>query len=566
MIQIGSLVEGKYKILSKIGEGGMSVVYMAINEKVNKTWAIKEVRKNGTMDLNAVTQGLTAEIDTLKKLSHPNMPSIIDVIDEDDNYIIIMDYIEGQSLNKILESEGAQSEEDVVKWAIQICDVLSYLHSQNPAIIYRDMKPHNIMLKPDGNIKIIDFGTAKTYDVDYGQTTGLGTAGYAAPEQYIDRKMGRTDARTDIYGLGITMYHLLTNVDPTKNIIKVKSIREVNPSLSHGLDLIVQKCTQELPSERYQSCAELMYDLENYGILEPLHKKKQKRKFNLFLSSVVLTILMLVAGVGFNIAATSKETGTYDNKLYEASKTTKLDEKIALYEECICISNMEGRTEAYKGMLEAYKEDGVFSKEEVGVLEKYIKRNQESLKENQKEYIDLCFEMGKNVWYYYNLESGNNQVTRTMEATKWFKDVVESHNTEYQNYSMANAYYNIGDFHKKITTAIVEANDKGKYRPMFDSILQLINDVAVKQKESEMVRLELIKLATNSLHKYVTKYKLDGVSKDEVMELYNQIKTTINEIDTYSDITEKEKKKIKNQLPEVLSVIKVAYTTKNGGQ
>lgn len=566
MLQIGSLVEGKYKILSKIGEGGMSVVYMAINEKVNKTWAIKEVRKNGTMDLNAVTQGLTAEIDTLKKLSHPNMPSIIDVIDEDDNYIIIMDYIEGQSLNKILESEGAQSEEDVVKWAIQICDVLSYLHSQNPAIIYRDMKPHNIMLKPDGNIKIIDFGTAKTYDVDYGQTTGLGTAGYAAPEQYIDRKMGRTDARTDIYGLGITMYHLLTNVDPTKNIIKVKSIREVNPSLSHGLDLIVQKCTQELPSERYQSCAELMYDLENYGILEPLHKKKQKRKFNLFLSSVVLTILMLVAGVGFNIAATSKETGTYDNKLYEASKTTKLDEKIALYEECIGISNMEGRTEAYKGMLEAYKEDGVFSKEEVGVLEKYIKRNQESLKENQKEYIDLCFEMGKNVWYYYNLESGNNQVTRTMEATKWFKDVVESHNTEYQNYSMANAYYNIGDFHKKITTAIVEANDKGKYRPMFDSILQLINDVAVKQKESEMVRLELIKLATNSLHKYVTKYKLDGVSKDEVMELYNQIKTTINEIDTYSDITEKEKKKIKNQLPEVLSVIKVAYTTKNGGQ
>lgn len=566
MLQIGSLVEGKYKILSKIGEGGMSVVYMAINEKVNKTWAIKEVRKNGTMDLNAVTQGLTAEIDTLKKLSHPNMPSIIDVIDEDDNYIIIMDYIEGQSLNKILESEGAQSEEDVVKWAIQICDVLSYLHSQNPAIIYRDMKPHNIMLKPDGNIKIIDFGTAKTYDVDYGQTTGLGTAGYAAPEQYIDRKMGRTDARTDIYGLGITMYHLLTNVDPTKNIIKVKSIREVNPTLSHGLDLIVQKCTQELPSERYQSCAELMYDLENYGILEPLHKKKQKRKFNLFLSSVVLTILMLVAGVGFNIAATSKETGTYDNKLYEASKTTKLDEKIALYEECIGISNMEGRTEAYKGMLEAYKEDGVFSKEEVGVLEKYIKRNQESLKENQKEYIDLCFEMGKNVWYYYNLESGNNQVTRTMEATKWFKDVVESHNTEYQNYSMANAYYNIGDFHKKITTAIVEANDKGKYRPMFDSILQLINDVAVKQKESEMVRLELIKLATNSLHKYVTKYKLDGVSKDEVMELYNQIKTTINEIDTYSDITEKEKKKIKNQLPEVLSVIKVAYTTKNGGQ
>ena len=152
MLQIGSLVDGKYKILSEIGHGGMSVVYMAINEKANKTWAVKEVRKDAKMDFNTVRQGLMAEIETLKKLKHPNLPSIVDVIEDQDSFIIVMDYIEGRSLDKIIEENGAQPESFVVEWAKQLCDVFGYLHSRTPPIIYRDMKPANVMLKPDGNI------------------------------------------------------------------------------------------------------------------------------------------------------------------------------------------------------------------------------------------------------------------------------------------------------------------------------------------------------------------------------------------------------------------------------
>lgn len=163
MLKIGSLVDGKYKILSKVGQGGMSVVYMAINEKANKTWAVKEVRKDGVLDFEAVKQGLVSETDILKKLSHPNLPSIIDVIDTDDSFIIIMDYIQGNSLNKALEEYGAQPQDRVIEWAKQLCDVLGYLHSRQPPIIYRDMKPANIMLKPDGNVTLIDFGTAREF-------------------------------------------------------------------------------------------------------------------------------------------------------------------------------------------------------------------------------------------------------------------------------------------------------------------------------------------------------------------------------------------------------------------
>ena len=148
MLEIGSLIDGKYKILNKVGQGGMSVVYLAMNEKANKQWAIKEVRKDGVKDFEIIKQGLVVETDLLKKLSHPSLPSIIDVIEGPDTFLIVMDYIQGNPLSKALEEYGAQPQEYVIEWAKQLCDVLEYLHTRTPPIIYRDMKPANIMLKP----------------------------------------------------------------------------------------------------------------------------------------------------------------------------------------------------------------------------------------------------------------------------------------------------------------------------------------------------------------------------------------------------------------------------------
>ena len=121
MLEIGSLVDGKYKILNKIGQGGMSVVYLAMNERANKQWAIKEVRKDGVKNFDVVKQGLTVETDLLKKLHHPNLPSIIDVIDGDGTFLIVMDYIEGRHLESVIQEYGAQNQEDVIEWAKQLC-------------------------------------------------------------------------------------------------------------------------------------------------------------------------------------------------------------------------------------------------------------------------------------------------------------------------------------------------------------------------------------------------------------------------------------------------------------
>ena len=336
MLEIGSLVDGKYKILNKVGQGGMSVVYMAINEKANKTWAVKEVRKDGVLNFEAVKQGLVAETNILKKLSHPNLPSIIDVIDTEDSFIIIMDYVQGNSLNKALEEYGAQPQEYVIEWAKQLCDVLGYLHSRQPPIIYRDMKPANIMLKPDGNVTLIDFGTAREFkEKNLADTTCLGTVGYAAPEQFGG--MGQTDARTDIYCLGATLYHLVTGCNPSEPPYEMKPIREINPSLSSGLERIILKCTQRNPEDRYQSAAELMYALDHYKEIDEDYKKKQKRKLAKFIVPTALAVVFAVAGFALSRVAAQQATDTYRDILYEASKTADYGEKVALYGEAIAV-------------------------------------------------------------------------------------------------------------------------------------------------------------------------------------------------------------------------------------
>ena len=186
MLKIGSLLDGKYKILNIIGKGGMSVVYLAMNEKANKQWAIKELRKEKIEHYEVMKQSLITETNLLKELKHPYLPSIADIIENEDTIIIVMDYVEGRPLSDILAEIGVIDQDEAVRYAIQLCDVLHYLHSQNPPIIYRDIKPANIILKPEGRITLIDFGTARKYNYDsVSDTTCLGTVGYAAPEQFL---------------------------------------------------------------------------------------------------------------------------------------------------------------------------------------------------------------------------------------------------------------------------------------------------------------------------------------------------------------------------------------------
>ena len=422
MLEIGSLVDGKYKILNKVGQGGMSVVYLAMNEKANKQWAVKEVRKDGVRDFEVVKQGLVAETDILKKLSHPNLPSIIDVIDTDESFIIIMDYIQGNSLNKALEEFGAQPQENVIIWAKQLCDVLNYLHTRTPAIIYRDMKPANIMLKPDGNVTLIDFGTAREYkEKNLADTTCLGTVGYAAPEQ--SGGMGQTDARTDIYCLGATLYHLVTGMNPCEPPYEIKPIRDINPSLSAGLEKIILKCCQRDPNDRYQSAAELMFALEHYMEEDEDFKKKQKKKLTTFIMMLVLSLVFGITSIWGYLSAEQKKGENYDQILLEA-------ESVEDYYEAIMTDPT--RTDAYLQLNEFLTSDYVLTTEEGKQIQKLLAGFDQAgaggfiqtidamaeLKEaDPAGYDEVCFNIGWSLLSYY--DTGIDRV-RYENAARWF--------------------------------------------------------------------------------------------------------------------------------------------------
>ena len=456
MLEIGSLVDGKYKILNKVGQGGMSVVYLAMNEKANKQWAVKEVRKDGIKDFEIVKQGLVAETDILKKLSHPNLPSIVDVIDTEDSFIIIMDYIQGNSLNKALDEYGAQPQQQVITWAKQLCDVLGYLHTRKPAIIYRDMKPANIMLKPDGNITLIDFGTAREFkEKNLADTTCLGTVGYAAPEQFGG--MGQTDARTDIYCLGATLYHLVTGMNPCEPPYEIKPIREINPALSSGLEKIIQKCTQRDPNDRYQSAAELMYALEHYEEIDDRHRKKQKGKLFKFLFCVFLTVVFAATSVWGYLAAENKKRENYEYILANA-------DTVSDYYEAIVTDPT--RVEAYlgnddhRGLVDFLVSDGELTSEESSYFNKLKGGLQQTdmwgysstvdvlkeLKESDLEsYEDVCYQIGEAYMFYYKVGVSKDKYAT---ASMWFQHATGKYPVAKMYCDISTCLQNIAKFSK----------------------------------------------------------------------------------------------------------------------
>jgi serine/threonine protein kinase len=201
------------------------------------------------------------EAKMLSVLGHPYLPAFTHFFAENQRYFLVMEYIEGATLEELLErNRGPFSEQRVLNWARQLCDVLEYLHSQNPPIIFRDMKPGNVMLTRRGHIKLIDFGIARffrpTYETD-GET--LGTPGYSPREQYGTTQ---TDERSDIYALGMTLHHLLTNkFSETDFGVKAREIRAINPQVSVTVARALEKATALEPSDRYQSVADFRHAL-----------------------------------------------------------------------------------------------------------------------------------------------------------------------------------------------------------------------------------------------------------------------------------------------------------------
>src|SRR5579872_4437653 len=290
-LPLGTILDGKFKIIQVLGEGGMGTVYKV--EQVGKPGyfrAVKELIINPTMPADERTSAIERfdkEVDLLFNLKHPLIPSLILSFQERGNYYFVMEFVPGRNLEKILEDTKAPLDEDqVIQWMMKVCEALTYIHTRTPPIILRDLKPGNIMVMPDGNIQLIDFGIARRFDPNKRTNTeNLGTISYASPEHLGSitmpgqkrsaqnpGKLVQTDARSDIYSLGATMYHLLTNYEPdpiqtpAEGSIKAKNPRlrtiTVNGRVICPVERVIIKAMQQNPAQRFQNAEAMRMALQ----------------------------------------------------------------------------------------------------------------------------------------------------------------------------------------------------------------------------------------------------------------------------------------------------------------
>lgn len=263
------LFDGKYKILKTLGTGGTSSVFLAENVRLGTLWAIKEIQKQKNQAIHFLT-----EPHVLKNLRHPAMPRIFDIIENEEFLYLIQDYIEGMTLETIIIRDGPIPEQKLIDWAIDICDVYIYLHGQSPnPIIYRDMKPGNLIIDESGSIKLIDFGIAREFKTDSpNDTVCLGTRGYAAPEQY---GTSQTDPRSDIYSLGVTLYHALTGNGPNDPPYDLMPLTEWEGVWSRAFGRVIDTAMKNDPGQRFQSASEMRKALIN--VKEPQEQNSVPR-------------------------------------------------------------------------------------------------------------------------------------------------------------------------------------------------------------------------------------------------------------------------------------------------
>jgi Protein kinase domain len=263
-LESGTVLAGRYRITRFLAGGGMGLVYVAQDQRLaDRRCAIKEIfdRFTNPEERARAIEYFHREADTLSQLKHPAIPAIVDRFGEGNCHYLVMDFVEGTNLEEELATQGGSLPESrVIEIARELCDVLSYLHGFHPPIIYRDMKPGNVILTPDGRVVLIDFGIARIF-TPQGKATLIGTPGFAPPEQYT----GSVDERSDIYSLAATLHYLLTTRDPEKNppfsFPPVHSLKpEASPFLAHAIDKALAYKVEDRPAS-----AEAFKEMFLYG-------------------------------------------------------------------------------------------------------------------------------------------------------------------------------------------------------------------------------------------------------------------------------------------------------------
>ena len=522
----GALLASKYRIMGELGRGAGSRVYLAIQENIGIQRAIKCIPKNRL-------QSGYGELMALRDLDHPCLPHLVDLLEGADTVCLVMELVEGQSLRSYMDQirPGGLSADQLLDWGVELTRILIYLHGRKPPLIYRDLKPANVMICPNGRLKLIDFGTLTSLSDLTDQESSLGSPAYAAPEQFE----GSFDERSDLYALGVCLKEMFDYLPDDKG------------SRRDGLRQVIESCCKKRPEDRFQTAGELeaaLTKLSATGNLPSGQGCVKKRAFLLSAGILLLTFLCV-----FSVLSA----------LWRGDKTSQNQTK-----------SMGARLET---MLRRDKEDLVFSQEEEkDLLELLASEPSKRLaREEPLTYAAICLQLGKLYWYYYGIDASGDQIgqeARMQAAGEWLERGEEAlrrsgdqhvqgeealresmdqpaqgegtheNRAERQGASLPDLWESRGEvkkdleehlalihFHREIAKWTREGREKGLYRAHFLRLKEYEN--SLDKAENDLIRARGRQEVLESLYRQRGHFLEDGVSEEEYEQVLGRLAENI---------------------------------------
>jgi non-specific serine/threonine protein kinase len=653
-MKVNDLVLGKYRIIKVVsGEGleksGMSNLYKAQDKDLGTYWAIKEIMRNSDGTISLQQASLVKEAQIMRKLQHMSIPRIVSIEYLPDRIIIVMDWADGRSVGEWIRSSGAMPMQRGINIVKTVCSVLGYLHSRQPAIFYRDMKPENIMFDPSSKkVMLLDFGISVEVDPTQPIPDSVGTKGYydkysiKPTSSEIKAGVGPRyfDLRSDIYSLGWTMFEIFTGVHPlnyvaskqkrvldailvpiqnripldevsktklsktlrkplevlvkggdVRNFVPkvVKAVNSLVDSFAHGMsaedgtitvldaetlkgyksslkgldkevysvveslkgtyevtrdvreyaknipqslaDVIIKATEPEL-EDRFQSIEELQLALEDLDKVEMGYNKTLRKRVNRVVTLGVVGVGLCLVSIAPYMSYEQGLKNQYQVLVANASKSGEFSDYLKV------IEYSPKEIDPYFGIIDAIKQDGVFTKEEETQFLDLLNPSL-SLLEKSPRFKELAFEVGRLYWLYYN-DSSSQEI-----ASRWFKDA--------KGYSdLADVYASIGSFPTDVVKAANEGTDAGMYKKQWN----LLDSVS---GQSELVALHIAKARVELVNNYPYRLKADGVSKDEILSKLNEITSLIQKSQEREGRQADVAKELSSSLEKAKKVVEVTY-------
>jgi serine/threonine-protein kinase len=530
------ICRGRYMVEKIIKGGGMSHVYQVREVNLKQVWCAKEIMHGVTDKDRMEEEALISEAYIMKSLNNPSIPRIVSIEKENNCTYIIMDYVTGQNLQDFIVEHGPLSVELATQYMMQLCEVVAYLHKKapnKPAILYRDLKPLNIMVCPNRNLMILDFGISVVLEDEetdeHGNildtpenrnknriTNTIGTPGFAAPELY--HKGAKYDLRSDIFSLGATFYYLLTADMPSHYVTQTgimqgrKKAASFNPSVPAEVDAIIDKAMEPDINKRYASVLDLKVDLRYSTDFSEKHKKTVNRQLAITIILFVLSICCFISSSIPQILLHNQFNNNYLVQLEKAERTSDAQDYLA------AISLKPYEIEPYLGLIDAYKVDSSFTKSEEESILDYLLPNLSQLQQ-QDTYGKLAYEIGILYWYYYEGD------TPEISALRWFQDARDYYNeqtsTDDDSYDKdtADIYCQLGTFKKTISSAVIGSNESEMIHDYWDNLLR-VNTL----EKGELLELQTYSAIADCIYTYGYQLRVAGVTRDDIEAQLKQMK------------------------------------------